>query len=55
MGNLKIGWLAAGTLAIVIVVVAVLLYARYRRDMHSAQARLQSSGSQVIKPEGGER
>jgi pimeloyl-ACP methyl ester carboxylesterase len=52
MGNLKIGWLAAGALAIVIVVVALLVYARYRRDMRAAQERLQSGGSQVIYPAG---
>jgi membrane protein implicated in regulation of membrane protease activity len=50
---LKVGWLAAGALIIAILVVAVLLYARYRRDMGAAQVRLQSSGSQVIETESG--
>jgi pimeloyl-ACP methyl ester carboxylesterase len=49
MGNLKIGWLAMGALAITIAVVAVLVYARFRRDIRAAQERLQSSGSQVIE------
>jgi pimeloyl-ACP methyl ester carboxylesterase len=53
MGSLKIGWLATGALAIAIVVVAVLVYARYRRDMRSAQARLLSGGSQVIETDCG--
>jgi pimeloyl-ACP methyl ester carboxylesterase len=48
MGNLKIGWLATGALAFAVVVVAVLVYARFRRDMRTAQARLESGGSQVI-------
>ena len=53
MENLKIGWLATGALAIAIVVVAVLVYARFRRDIRAAQERLQSGGSQVIETECG--
>jgi membrane protein implicated in regulation of membrane protease activity len=53
MGNLKIGWLVAGALAIAIVVIAVLVYTRYRRDMRSAQERLQSGGSQAIETDYG--
>lgn len=53
MGNLKIGWLAAGALAIAIVVVAVLLYERFRRDIRAAKERLQSGGSQVIETDCG--
>jgi pimeloyl-ACP methyl ester carboxylesterase len=49
MGNLKIGWLAVGVLAIAFVVVVVLVYARYRRDMRSARERLESGGSQVVE------
>jgi 2-hydroxy-6-oxonona-2,4-dienedioate hydrolase len=49
MGALKIGWLLAGVLAITVVVVAVLVYARYRRDMGAAQGRLRGAGSQVIE------
>ena len=48
MGNLKIGWLATGILAGAVVIVAALLYARFRRDIHAARRRLQSGGSQVI-------
>jgi 2-hydroxy-6-oxonona-2,4-dienedioate hydrolase len=49
MGTLKIGWLPAGILAIAVDVVAVLVYARYRRDMGAAQGRLRGAGSQVIE------
>ena len=41
MVDLKIGWLVTGALAISILVAAVLVYARYRRDMRSARERLQ--------------
>ena len=53
MGNLKVGWLALGVLAVVIIVVAVLVYARYRQDMRSAQARLESGSSQVVETDCG--
>ena len=53
MGNLKIGWLAMGALTIAIVVIAVLVYTRYRRDMHAAQGRLRSGGSRVIETDCG--
>jgi pimeloyl-ACP methyl ester carboxylesterase len=49
MGTLKIGWLLAGALAIAVVVVAVLVYARFRRDIRAARERLTSGGSQVIE------
>lgn len=49
MGNLKIGWLVTGALAVTVVAVAMLLYARFRRDIRTAQERLQSGGSQVIE------
>jgi pimeloyl-ACP methyl ester carboxylesterase len=49
MGNLKTGWWATGALAIAFVVVANLVYARFRRDMRSAWERLQGGGSQVIE------
>ena len=45
MGNLKIGWLATGVLAVVLVIVIALVYARFRRDIHVARGRLQSVGS----------
>jgi pimeloyl-ACP methyl ester carboxylesterase len=48
MGNLQIGWLATGALAVVVIVLAVLVYVRFRRDIRAAQERLQSGGSQVI-------
>jgi 2-hydroxy-6-oxonona-2,4-dienedioate hydrolase len=53
MGNLKTGWLATGALAIVVVIVAVLVYTRFRRDIRAAQERLQSGGSQVIETDSG--
>jgi pimeloyl-ACP methyl ester carboxylesterase len=53
MGNLKIGWLVAAALGVAIAAVAVLLYARFRRDMRAAQERLQSGGSQVIETDCG--
>jgi pimeloyl-ACP methyl ester carboxylesterase len=53
MGSLKIGWLAAGVLVIAIVVVAVLLYARFRRNIRDALERLQSGGSKVIETDCG--
>jgi hypothetical protein len=49
MGTLKIGWLPAGILAIAVDVVAVLVYARYRRGMGAAQAPLRGAGGQVIE------
>lgn len=53
MGNLKIGWLIAGILAVAVVVLAVLLCTRFRRDIRVAQERLQSGGSQVIETDCG--
>jgi pimeloyl-ACP methyl ester carboxylesterase len=49
MANLKIGWLAMGTLVIAIMVIAVLVSARYPRDMRSARKRLLRGSSQVIE------
>ena len=49
MANMKIGWLVAGALAVVAVVVALLIYARYRRDIRIAQEHLKSGGSQVVE------
>jgi pimeloyl-ACP methyl ester carboxylesterase len=48
MGNLKIGWFVTRVLAVAVVIVAALGYARFRRDIHAAQERLQSGGSRVI-------
>jgi pimeloyl-ACP methyl ester carboxylesterase len=53
MGNLKIGWLAARVLAVALMVVAVLVYAGYRRDIRGAREHLQSGGSQVIETDCG--
>jgi pimeloyl-ACP methyl ester carboxylesterase len=53
MGNLKAGWLALSVLAVVITVVIVLVYTRYRQDMRTAQARLESGGSQVAETDCG--
>ena len=35
MGNLKMGWLVTGALAVTVVAVAMLLYARFRRDIRT--------------------
>ncbi|MFC2023171.1 hypothetical protein ACFLT5_00335 [Chloroflexota bacterium] len=53
MGNLRIGWLVMGALAIAITVMAVLVRARYQRDLHSAQERQQGGGSQVVETDCG--
>jgi pimeloyl-ACP methyl ester carboxylesterase len=53
MANLKIGWLAAGAVAVAVIVVAVLVYTRFVRDMRAARERLQSEGSQVIETDCG--
>jgi pimeloyl-ACP methyl ester carboxylesterase len=49
MGNLKLGWLAAGAVVVAILIVAVLGYARFVRDIRAARQRLQSEDSQVIE------
>jgi pimeloyl-ACP methyl ester carboxylesterase len=48
MRNLKAGWLATGIVAVAVIVAAVLVYARFRRDIRAAQERLRSAGSQTI-------
>jgi pimeloyl-ACP methyl ester carboxylesterase len=53
MGNLRIGWLAAGAVAIAVVVFAALVYARFRRDIQAAQERLQGQGSRIIETDCG--
>ena len=45
--------LATGALTIAIVVVAVLVYARFRRDIRAAQACLQRGRSQVVETDFG--
>jgi pimeloyl-ACP methyl ester carboxylesterase len=53
MGNLKMGLLAAGALAVAVVIVAALVYARFRRDIRAARERVQNLGSQVTETECG--
>ena len=53
MGDLKIGWLATGALAVAVAVLAVLVYARFRRDIRAARERVQNLGSQVIETDCG--
>lgn len=53
MGNLKVSWLVMSVLAVVIAAVVVLVYARYRQDMRSALAHLESGGSQVVETDCG--
>ena len=49
MEKIKIGWLIAGVLGIVLVILAVFIYARYRRDIRAARKRVQNLGSQVVE------
>jgi pimeloyl-ACP methyl ester carboxylesterase len=53
MANLKIGWLGAGAVVTAIVVVAVLGYARFVRDIRAARERMRGEGSQVIETDCG--
>jgi pimeloyl-ACP methyl ester carboxylesterase len=53
MGSLRIGWLAAGVLVIAMVVVALLVSARYRREMQAARGRLEDGGSKAIETDCG--
>jgi len=53
MRNIKIGWLAAGVIGAALVVLAVLVYVRFRRDIRAARERVQNLGSQVIETECG--
>jgi pimeloyl-ACP methyl ester carboxylesterase len=52
MKNLKVGWLVMGVLAVTVVVVAVLVYARFRRDMRAASGRV-ANGGHIIETECG--
>jgi len=53
MRNLKTGWWAAGVLGIAVVVLVVLIYARFRRDIRAARERVQNLGSQVVETDCG--
>jgi len=53
MEKIKIGWLIAGVLGIVLVILAVFIYARYRRDIRAARKRVQNLGSQVVETDCG--
>lgn len=53
MANLTTGWLATVALAVAVIVLAVLVYARFRRDIRAAQERLQNGGSQLIETDYG--
>lgn len=48
MGNLKTGWLIIGLLAVIALISAALISARYRRDISAAREHLKSGGSQVV-------
>jgi len=50
VGNPKIGWLATGVLAVTVVVVAVLVYRRYRQDLRAASERV-AKGGHIIETE----
>jgi len=49
MEKIKIGWLIADVLGATLVIFAVFIYARYRRDIRAAQERVQNLGSRVIE------
>ena len=53
MGNLKMGWLVIGVLAVAIAIVSALVYARFRRDIRAAQESIQNGDSQVIETDCG--
>lgn len=53
MGNLMIGWLTAGVLVVAVSSVAVLVYARFRRDMRAAQELLRGEDSRIIETDCG--
>jgi pimeloyl-ACP methyl ester carboxylesterase len=53
MKNLKLSQVALSALAIVVVIIAVLVYVRYRRDIQKAQTRLQHIDSEVVYTECG--
>jgi pimeloyl-ACP methyl ester carboxylesterase len=48
VSNLKIGWLAAGALAIAIIVVAGLVYKRFRCEIRTAQERVNNGSNRVV-------
>ncbi len=53
MGNLKMGWLVIGVLAVTIAIVSALVYVRFRRDIRAAQESIQNGDSQVIETDCG--
>ena len=53
MRNLKAGWMAVGIIGAVAIILAILVYARYRRDMHAAREHIQNLGSQVVETDCG--
>lgn len=53
MRNLEIGWLIAGILGAAVVVLLVLIYTRFQRDIRAARERVQNLSSQVIETECG--
>ena len=53
MANPKIGWLTADAVGAAAVFGAVLVYARFRRDLRAARERLKTGGRQVVETECG--
>lgn len=53
MRDLRTGWLVAGGLGLVIVLLAAFVYVRFRRHINAAQERLQNLGSQVVETDCG--
>lgn len=53
MRNVKAGWMVVGIIGAAALVLAILVYARYRRDMRAAREHIQNLGSQVIETDCG--
>lgn len=47
--DLRIGWLVAGAVAGAVFIVAALVYARFRRDIRAARARLHKEGGRFVE------
>jgi pimeloyl-ACP methyl ester carboxylesterase len=45
---MRIGWLILGVVGVLLVFGAVQIYARYRRDIHTARERVEELGSQIV-------
>jgi pimeloyl-ACP methyl ester carboxylesterase len=53
MRNVKAGWMVVGITGAAAILLAILAYARYRRDIRAAREHVQSLGSQVVETDCG--